>query len=96
MSIILGEIMEFYYVILCYLLDKKAKEMRKIKVLNYEITEIKNKRGKVFEKKKELSYQKCSIKLINKIIRDIKKIANSMELDNDFSKKAEEDDFEEN
>lgn len=88
--------MEFYYIILCYLLDRKAKEMRKIKVLNYEIKEIKNNRGKVSEKKKELNYQKCSIKLLNKIIRDIKKIANSMELDNDFSKKAEEDDFEEN
>ena len=87
--------MEFYYVILCYLLDIKSKEMRKIKVLKYEIRELKNKHGKTVDKKKELYYQKCSIKLLNKIIRDIKKIASNMELDNDFSKKTEEDEFEE-
>ena len=84
--------MELYYLILCMLLDLKSKEMRKIKVLRYEVKKASkpNKKDKILE----LKYQRCSIHLINIIIRNVKHVAKGLELD-DFKGKEFEDDVEE-
>lgn len=89
--------MDFYYQVLLYLYGLKSAEMRKIKILKYELKDC------LFHKKckglksvlHELSYQRCSINLINKIIRSVKRISGRVELE-EFEKQEEnEETFEE-
>lgn len=86
--------MEFYYQIICLLLDLKAKEMRKIKVLKYDIKNARSKQLNRKDLRKELKYQKCSIALLNRVIRSVNKIAGKVDLENVYKEENEED-FEE-
>lgn len=86
--------MELYYQIICLLYDLKAKEMRKIKVLNYDIKHCRSKQLNKKELRIELKYQKCSIALLNRVIKSVNKIAGKVDLDYVY-KENEEEEFEE-
>ena len=72
--------MEFYYLIICMLLDLKAKEMRKIKIDKYERKQKRNKRGKVVDLTQSIKYRKSSISLLNRVIYNVKKMSKKVEL----------------
>lgn len=87
--------MELYYQIMCLLLDLKAKEMRKIKVLKYDIKHYRSKQLNRKELIVELKYQKCSINLLNRIIRSVNRIVGKVDLDNVYKEANQEEEFEE-
>ena len=87
--------MEFYYLVLCMLLELKSDEMRRNKVLKYQLERLRKRKANLNNINVEIRYQKCSIKLLNKIIRRVKKLAKGADLD-DFKKEEDEDSIEEN
>lgn len=87
--------MEFYYLIICMLLDLKAKEMRKIKIDKYERKQKRNKRGKVVDLTQSIKYRKSSISLLNRVIYNVKKMSKKVELEDFNAYEKEEDCFEE-
>lgn len=87
--------MEFYFLVMCMLLDLKSKQMRKSKILKCEIRKIKSKRGKVVEQYKELKYHKGSIRLLNTVIRNVKRLSKRTELEDFEIQEKNEETFEE-
>ena len=86
--------MEFYYLVMCMLFDLKFEVTKKNKVLKYELIKLKNSNKNCDKKREEIKFQKCSVGLLNKVIKRVKKIAKGCDLDV-IQKKENVDDFEE-
>lgn len=90
--------MQFYFEVMCMLERMRAEEIRKNKVLRYELKEIvfKKKCKGLIGKCHDIFYQRGTVRVLNKVIRKVKKIAGMMDLSDDFKEKEEvEDCFQE-
>lgn len=90
--------MQFYYEIICMLSDMRAEEIRKNKILRYELNEIiwKKRCKGLISKCHDISYQRGTVRVLNKVIRRVKKIASLLELKDDFEEEKEvQEDFQE-
>lgn len=84
--------MQFYYEVMCLLERMRADEIRKNKVLKHELGEIiwKKRCKGLVAKCHDIFYQRGTVRLLNRVIRKIKKIAGNMELADDFKEEKEE------